>query len=128
MGRRPRFQTERQEVVVVVVVMVAFPQCLSFPSPFRAHTHVLPRHRRHDLTPIQFPHTRTRTHALSPTVKFSIGEVFDEEGNFWEEGLARYVRAAVDRYKRRQFDEEDKAAAGASGSGKKLRAEGKKTK
>lgn len=39
-----------------------------------------------------------------PTEKFSIGRVFDEEGNFWEEGLARYVEAAVDRFKRGQWD------------------------
>lgn len=57
---------------------------------------------------------------LPPTEKFSIGRVFDEEGNFWEEGLARYVEAALDRYKRGQWDEPAKGKAGkGSNEGKK---------
>lgn len=62
---------------------------------------------------------------LPQTEKFSIGRVFDEEGNFWEEGLARYVEAAVDRYKRGQWDEPAKGKAAAGSKGSK---EGKKNK
>ncbi|GAB5035559.1 signal peptidase complex subunit 2 [Nannochloropsis oceanica] len=41
-----------------------------------------------------------------PTVssKFSIGTVFDEEGNFYEEGLAQEVKALVDRYRKKRWD------------------------
>ncbi len=59
---------------------------------------------------------------ITPTEKFSIGRVFDEEGTFWEEGLARYVETAADRFKRGQWDELE---GGGGGGGKK---EGKKNK
>lgn len=63
----------------------------------------------------------------NPTENFSIGTVFDEEGNFWEEGLARYVEAAVQRFKRGQWDKPDEAkGAGAGGAGGKKGKEGKK--
>lgn len=39
-----------------------------------------------------------------PTGKFSIGTVFDEEGNFYEEGLAQEVKALVDRYRKKRWD------------------------
>jgi hypothetical protein len=37
-------------------------------------------------------------------VKFSIGKVFDEEGNFYEEGLAREVKGAVEKFRQKKFD------------------------
>jgi hypothetical protein len=54
--------------------------------------------------------------ALTTTGKFSIGTVFDEEGNFYEEGLAQEVRTLVDRYRRRQWD-----APEGGGEGKKTK-------
>lgn len=41
---------------------------------------------------------------LLRAVKFSIGKVFDEEGNFYEEGLAREVKNAVEKYRQKKFD------------------------
>jgi hypothetical protein len=44
--------------------------------------------------------------ALSVTVKFSIGRVFDVDGNFWEEGLSRQVAKAVEKFRRKDFDQD----------------------
>jgi hypothetical protein len=40
--------------------------------------------------------------------EFSIGDVFDEEGNFWEDGLAEKVRVLVDRFKKKKYDDDKK--------------------
>jgi hypothetical protein len=70
------------------------------------------------------PHRPTSTTPPTHTEKFSIGKVFDEEGTFWEEGLARYVEAAVERFRRGQWDEDE----GKSGGGGLRKKEGKKNK
>ncbi|EKU22624.1 signal peptidase complex subunit 2 [Nannochloropsis gaditana CCMP526] len=56
-----------------------------------------------------------------PTVssKFSIGKVFDEEGNFYEEGLAREVQRLLDRYKKQMWDVAEKEERKRKGGEKK---------
>jgi len=51
--------------------------------------------------------------------KFSIGKVFDEEGNFYEEGLAREVQRLLDRYKKQMWDVAEKEERKRKGGEKK---------
>jgi len=39
---------------------------------------------------------------------FSVGKVFDEEGNFYEAGLEKEVNAIAERFEKRIYDEEGK--------------------
>lgn len=41
---------------------------------------------------------------------FSVGKVFDEEGNFYEAGLAKEVHAIAEKFEKRIYDEESTTA------------------